>query len=42
MLAAAECYPAREGARGRLGRERNWFDGRTGMDMPPSAVTLGG
>ena len=41
ILAAAECYPAREGACGRLGGEHDWLDDRIGMDMPPSAVALG-
>ena len=41
ILAAAECYPAREGACGRLGGERDWLDDPIGMAIPASAVAVG-
>lgn len=34
ILAAAERYPAREGACGRLGGERDWLDDYFGMTIP--------
>ena len=41
VLAAAERYPTREGACGRLGGEYDWLDDRFGMTTPPPAMAAG-